>query len=238
MKFVATVATVLIAAAGVITFEACNKKETTTVEPTIIKNNRNPIANYDNNNGTMMYSFDLEKINKEFNEKVSKTNQDRYIVESIEILDEDPTDVETCPEIKIVVVDTEEETSTTTWFMDTFASKSVNSGNTIYFLDSEVDSGTYQFATSNNDGTFNVYSVVNGTIDSVSNELPCNSSWRPKWTISCTASNCTYCTKVKIGPHEWSCTQDCPPGGTCTSGNSVLVNIIVVVTPIIIGALI
>ncbi len=237
-KIVATVATLLIAAAGVITIEACNKKNETSVEPTTVQNYRKPLATYDHNHRTMTYSFDLEKINADFNRSVSKTNEGRYIVESIEILDDAPTDAEVCPKIKIVVIDTEEETSTTTWLMDAFATKNVNNGSTIYFLDIEVESGTYQFATSNNDGTFNVYSVVNGTIDSVSNELPCNSSWRPKWTISCTASNCTYCTKVKIGPHEWSCTQDCPPGGTCTSGNSVLVNIIVVVTPIIIGALI
>lgn len=37
MKFVAIMATLLIAAAGVITFEACNKTNKTSVEPTTVQ---------------------------------------------------------------------------------------------------------------------------------------------------------------------------------------------------------
>lgn len=224
-KFATAVVALLMVTAIVVTFEAC-RKTGETVEPTIVQNSRNPIAIYDHNTGAMTYSFDLEKLNHEFNKKVSRTSQDRYIIESIEILDEAPTDAGTNPEIKIVVIDTEEETSTTTWFMDTFAVKNVDNSNTIYFIDSEVESGTYQFATANDDGTFNVYSVVNGTIRSVSNELPCY-TWRPKWTISCTAVNCTHCDKIKIGPHNWSCTENCPSGGTCTRGPSWFLNFLI-----------
>ena len=236
MKLVATLATSLIAAAGVMTFEACNKKDKDSVEP-LVQNHRMPLATFDHNHGTMTYSFDLDKINADFNRSLSRTAENRYIVESIEILDDAPTDAEVCPEIKIVVIDTEEEASTTMWFMDTFAEKDVDGSNTVYFLDSEVESGNYVFATKNDDGTLNVYSVVDGTVDSVSNELPCN-AWRPKWTISCKATNCTHdCEKVKIGPHNWSCTE-CKNGGTCVRGTSILVDIIVAVIPVIIGAII
>ena len=152
MKLVATLATLLIAAAGVMTFEACNKKDKDSVEP-LVQNHRMPLATFDHNHGTMTYSFDLDKINADFNRSLSRTAENRYIVESIEILDDAPTDAEVCPEIKIVVIDTEEEASTTMWFMDTFAEKDVDGSNTVYFLDSEVESGNYVFATKNDDGT-------------------------------------------------------------------------------------
>ncbi len=208
-KIVATVATLLIAAAGVITIEACNKKNETSVEPTTVQNYRKPLATYDHNHRTMTYSFDLEKINADFNRSVSKTNEGRYIVESIEILDDAPTDAEVCPEIKIVVIDTEEETSTTTWLMDAFATKNVNNGSTIYFLDIEVESGNYAFATNNEDGTVVACQVVNGEINNIS--YASGEGWNPRWAISCKAKNRTNCRKIKVEPHFWSCTE-------CSSG--------------------
>ena len=215
MKFVATVATLLIAAAVVISFEACNKTNKTSVEPTTVQINRKPLATYDHNQGKMTYSFDLEKINADFNRSMSKTDENRYIVESIEIIDNDPSNAEVYPEIKIVIIDTEEETSTTTWLMDAFTTKNVNNGNTIYFLDIEVESGNYAFATNNTDGTIVACHVVNGEINNIS--YASGEGWNPRWAISCKGKNCTNCRKIKVEQHFWSCTE-------CTSGECIMGN--------------
>ena len=215
MKFVATVATLLIAAAGVITFEACNKTNKTSVEPTTVQINRKPVATYDHNQGTMTYSFDLEKINADFNRSMSKTNESRYIVESIEILDDDPTDAEVRPEIKIVVIDTEEEVFYSTWFMESFATKNVNSGNTYYYLDEDVEIGIYTFVSQDGD-VFYQYSVNGNNYSKQESNPAMYSSFRPKWTFTCRAANCQVgqCEKYKEGDYWYTCTP-CTGNGQC-----------------------
>lgn len=213
IKLVATLAILLIAATGVMTFEACNKKDKGSVEPAV-QNNRKPLATFDHNHGTMTYSFDLDKINADLNRSLSRTAEDRYIVESIEILDDAPTDAEVCPEIKIVVLDTEEEASGTVWLMKKFSQKVVEEDRTYYNIDKSVSIGDYDFAYRDNDRLIVV--KVNGNTISTHEEDVTIIDSLPKWLLFCKSCNCAECTK---NGSFWNagCNPCETPGGTCTS---------------------
>lgn len=220
-KFATAVVALVMVAAIVVTFEAC-RKTGKTVEPTIVQNSRNPIAIYDHNNGAMTYSFDLEKLNHEFNKKVSRTSQDRYIIESIEILDEAPTDAGTNPEIKIVVIDTEEEVSYSTWLMESFATKSVFDDNTCYYIDEDIVIGIYSFVSQDGD-VYYQYDVNGNSYSRKETNPAMYSSFRPKWTFTCRSTNCNVgeCEKVKIEDYHYTCSPCAGDGASCVRAGIV-----------------
>ena len=123
-----------------VAFFACNKeKEPAAQQPTEVEAARKPIATFDNATGQMTYHLDVSKVQQKINAcESARTGQDRYVVESILVLDNDPSDSDVLPEIKITILDTEEECSYTTWFMDYFTDKRVSPTSTSYYLDEEV----------------------------------------------------------------------------------------------------
>ena len=69
-----------------------------------------PIAIYNNEKGIMTYNFDAEMLTIKINEQFVARNEqpsNRYIVESVQILDSLPSNSNVKPEIKIVILDTE-----------------------------------------------------------------------------------------------------------------------------------
>lgn len=214
------VSTVIAVAVAALIIVGCRKENETS---NIIE--KQPIAKYNRENNTMSYYLDLNKISDNLNKETadSKGTTDRFLIESIEVIDEAYDDEEILPEIKVVIIDTEEEVSYTTWFIGDFTEKVVHNTITDYYLDSDVQKGKYEFASNNDDGTVSFCKVDNGKVevDVVDNEaLP----RVPKWTISCKAVNCTYCHKIKIQEHPnvWSCSE-CT-NGTCERGPSWFLN--------------
>ena len=117
-----------------------NKPDTEVVE-------RKPIAIYDNATGQMTNYFDLAEIQQKTNETLAaKTNTNKFVIESVQIEDSNPTDVSVNPEIRITILDTDEEVSYTMWYMEHFVDKKVNANQTHYYQNQEVDSGVYEFA--------------------------------------------------------------------------------------------
>ncbi len=128
---------------------ACTKEKETKVAQQATKTEevaRKPIATYDNATGQMTYHFDLNKVQQNMRDDLMvRSEQDRYVVEAILIEDSIPAELSVRPELKIIVLDTEEEVSYTMWFMESFVDKVVSDNNTNYYKNAEVYSGVYEF---------------------------------------------------------------------------------------------
>ena len=196
---------------------ACSKeKETKVAQQTTENNERKPIATYDNATGQMTYHFDMSEIQQKMNAgENAKTEQDRYLVESIVVLDNAPSDINVMPEIKITILDTEEECSYTTWCMDYFTDKRVSTTSTSYYLDEEVASKNFNCYTTN--GTNYQITFVNGGITITEDPSIPDYTFRPKWFFTCRSENCSNgnCEKIKLADYHYTCSDGCPPGGTC-----------------------
>lgn len=208
--------TLALAMAAVIFFACSKEKESNVVQQTTENNERKPIATYDNATGKMTYHFDMSEIQQKMNAvENAKTEQDRYVVESIVILDNAPSDIDVMPEIKITILDVEEECSYTTWCMDYFTDKRVSTTSTSYYLDEEVASKNFTCYTTN--GTNYQITFVNGGFTITEDPSLPDNAFRPKWFFTCRAENCSNgnCEKEKLGDYHYTCSDGCPSGGTC-----------------------
>ena len=111
-------------------------------------NHRNPIAVYDNNTRLITTLIDAEAINEK-NDKsffALKDDANRFVVESVEVLDSMPRNKNVNGEIKLTVLDTDDECSYSLWCMKSFVVKDVKEQQVDYYLDDNVASGNYNVA--------------------------------------------------------------------------------------------
>ena len=87
IKLLTILATLLIAAAGVMTFEACNKKES--INTTAIKK---PIAVKNANSDDVIYNVPLSKIQNVLDRYTASKGLGEVIVESWSIIDDGSTE--------------------------------------------------------------------------------------------------------------------------------------------------
>ncbi|MBR5781661.1 MAG: hypothetical protein IKY27_06720 [Bacteroidales bacterium] len=182
-----------------------------------------PIAVYNNETGIMTYNFDAEMLTIKINEQfATRSEQDRYIVESVQILDSLPSNARAQPEIKVVLLDTEDETSYSFWLMEFFTYKKISSSKTEYYLDDEVKSGIYEMASAHdgyiykyhiNGESYLAEKIVDPQFSTASEYI----AMAPRWFIDCIAVNCEVGECHKQGSF-WN--ADCgvctPPNSTCT----------------------
>lgn len=175
---------------------------------------RKSIAVFNHQNKEMKYSFDIDALNELY---YSNYRSDRYILESVTIIDNKPLDKDICPELKFVIVDTEKELTHTTWLMDYFLEKKVCSNKTEYYLDRDVENNNYQCLHYNSDGTFTIISVDDNNYTFETTDTPLY-QLRPKWWITCTkkGDHCkpSDCMKVEVANHYWGCAEG-SAGCTC-----------------------
>ena len=168
---------------------------------------RNALAVFNHQNREMKYSFDVEVLNDEYS---SKNKSNRYILESVTIVDDKPLEKNVRPELKIVIIDTDTETTHTTWLMDYFLEKKITAGKTEYYFDSDVENNNYQCLHYNSDGTFTVISVNDNNYNIETKDSPLYQI-RPKWWITCTkkGDHCkpSDCMKVKVADNYWGCSE-------------------------------
>ena len=184
-----------------VTVIACNKEKESNVvhqametDLVVIK----PIATFDNTTKQMICHYDLFEIQQNLNEETTtRTIQDRYVIESIQVLDSVPNDQSILPEVKITVFDTEEETAYTFWLMQNFTEKEVAQNETRYYVETGVRTGVYEFGYRIGEQYYIV--SVNGdnyVISEIDSSM-CMSSGLPKFLLWCRSENCTNeCTKT------------------------------------------
>ena len=195
MKRIKNVIVVAILAIITATVFGCKKEN----EVNVVSNEqylRKPIAVYDNNLGMITTLIDVEDLNTKFNESffTNKNLDNRFITESVEVLDSVPRNKDVAGEIKITVLDTEEDCSYSIWCMKSFVVKDVKEQQVDYYLDEDVANGNYDFAFKEGD-IFYVADFVGDSlsiyeVDSL--EYAC----RPKFAFMCKSKNCKdHCTK-------------------------------------------
>lgn len=123
---------------------SCDKETEKTVASEIIEPKGALLATFDNATQQMTCHIDMEMLQQKLNEQsVAKGEQERYVNESVEVIDSLPSDESVCAEVKYTLLDVEEECSYTIWLMKRFSEKIVRAAGTDYYLDSEVSSGSY-----------------------------------------------------------------------------------------------
>ena len=198
----------------------CKKEEKTNSDEST---SEKTIAVYDNKTGVMTYNFDAEMLTIKINEQLAtRGEQDRYIVESVQIIDSLPSNARVQPEIKVVILDTDDETSYSFWLMEFFTYKKISSSKTEYYLDDDVKSGVYEMASAHdgyiykfhiNGESYLAEKIVDPQFSTASEYI----AMAPRWFIDCVAVNCEVGECHKQGSF-WN--ADCgvctPPNSTCT----------------------
>lgn len=199
---------------------SCNKDDDDISNPTYQEpQNGKLLAVTDNNTGRTTYHFDIDRMNILLNEKLcSKASSDRYVVESMTIIDSMPLVRDFNPEIKIVLFDTDNEVTYSTWLSGFYTNKVISGQKTTYYLSSEVSAKNYEFAFYENDELHVVR--VNGDTYSIERKDPASyAPFRPKWSFTCRATNCSIgeCEKVPtgLGNHHYTCSPCTSPGSKC-----------------------
>lgn len=207
----------LLTGVMMLTTSCKNEEKTNSDESTSEK----AIAVYDSKTGVMTYNFDAETLTIKINDQfATRGEQDRYIVESVQILDSLPSNARVQPEIKVVLLDTEDETSYSFWLMEFFTYKKISSSKTEYYLDDEVKSGIYEMASAHdgyiykyhiNGESYLAEKIVDPQFSTASEYI----AMAPRWFIDCIATNCLVGECHKQGSF-WN--ADC---GVCTPPNSI-----------------
>ena len=111
-------------------------------------NNRSPIAVYDNNTGLITTLIDAEAINEKIDESFLglKDDANRFVIESVEVLDSVPRNKNVNGEIKLTVLDTDDECSYSLWCMKSFIVKDVKEQQVDYYLDDNVANRNFNVA--------------------------------------------------------------------------------------------
>lgn len=209
-KIVAVVATLLIAAAGVITIQSCKKDKPNDITISNDIDNRELLAVYDNTTETMTQLINIEKLQQKIN--VYRNSSDRFVIESVLILDSAPCDSTVYPELKISILDTETESSYNIWHMKKYIEKSVKNDRTEYYTDKSVLSGNYTFGYTWDGRYYTVNVNPNGF---TTNEIDQSQiEMLPRWTLVCLSVNCTNAC-VKSGSFWNAHCESCTPPGQC-----------------------
>ena len=216
-------ATLMVALIVAVVCVACNKDKETPVqeannnsenEPNTEVVERKPIAVFDKNTGVMTTLIDINSLNAQMKEfYASRGDTDRYVIESVEVLDTVPYDKNVTGEIKIIILDTEDECSYSIWCMKSYTIKDVKEHRVDYYVDEIVASGNFDFAFKSIDRYF-VANFDGNTISAHEVDPECF-SLNPKIMMYCKSLNCEdRCVKAGSSWHAY-CKQ-CPlPNGSC-----------------------
>lgn len=189
---------------------SCNKDKLNDITINNDIDDRELLAVYDNTTETMTQLINIEKLQQKIN--VNKTTSDKFVIESVLILDSVPCDSAVLPELKISILDTENETSYSIWYMKKYIEKNVKNGRTEYYTDKSVLSGNYTFGYTW-DGRFYTVSVnPNGFTTNEINQSQIE--MLPRWTLICLSVNCSEACE-KTGSFWNAHCKSCTLPGQC-----------------------
>ena len=175
---------------------------------------RNPIAVYDNNSGMITTLINVEALTTKFNKSflTNKNLDNCYVAESVEVLDSMPYNKDVRGELKITLLDTEEECSYSIWCMKDYVVKDVKEQQVDYYLDENVENGNYDFAFKEGE----LYYAADFVGDSLSIHQIDSLDYgcRPKILFICKSRNCEdLCSKGGKWYSSWC--RRCPTDGDC-----------------------
>lgn len=179
------------------TIIACNKeKETNLTQQSTEETSCKLIATFDHSTDRMTYHFDILEMQQKLNEETAtKTIQDRYVIETVQMLDSVPLNQSVLPEVKITVLDTEEEASYTMWLMRAFTEKEVRQDVTNYYAESSITTGVFEFGFRHENKYYKVSVNGDNFVTTEIDQLEFSNNL-PKIFLWCRRDNCaTECTK-------------------------------------------
>ena len=206
----------MVAAIVAVVLVGCKKeKETPKTETNDSNVQRKPIAVFDNNSELITTFINTEAVNKKLKESffVHKDNANRFVVESVEVLDSVPHNKDVKGEIKFTILDTEEECSYSIWCMKGYVVKDVKEQQVDYYLDENVENGNYDFAFKEG----NTYYAADFVGDSLSiHEIDSlDFGCRIRILFICKSENCgDQCSKAGSWYSNW-CRICRLPNGKC-----------------------
>ena len=209
----------MVAAIVAVVLVGCKKeKETPKTETNDSNVQRKPIAVFDNNSELITTFINTEAVNKKLKESffVHKDNANRFVVESVEVLDSVPHNKDVKGEIKFTILDTEEESSYSVWCMKSFIVKDVNEQKVEYYLDENVANGNFNIAFEEGD-TYYVADFIGDSL-SIHEVGPLEYGSCPWYIFTCRSTNCANsCDKQGTALHAYC--KPCPysNGGECNS---------------------
>ena len=165
-KFRFTMGTLILAMMAT-TFMACNKeKESSVVQQTTGTEDvvRKPIATFDKKKGGIIYHVFPDHLQRLMSLETSYSKSfDKYIISSLEIVD--GLSYTDAPILKIVILDTENETSNSVFLLDIFVTSEDNEDYVCYYLSENVKNGQYSFASqSEEDGCRYLLTIENAEL--------------------------------------------------------------------------
>ena len=184
---------------------ACSKDKDQINQQQIAKeqNQRKPIATLDKNTGNLTYGFSIEELQDEFNKQFFAKDDDRFVLESVEVLDSLVVEDSVVSGLKFVVLDTKAETSISIWTSDAFIERVIDNDSIHYYLSDDITDGDFSFI---NYGDAIVKVDVSGFhLDTIT---PSEQTSGPLWCISCENNHCTSgCNLRPTMSLSWTCSE-------------------------------
>lgn len=169
------------------------------------QNERIPIAIMNNQTGEICYTIEYDEIASAINSTFAKNNRnaENYVLESYRIVDDG--DIQSA--LEIVILDIDEEVSTTLWYLDGFLEKVIDPTQTTYYFDSNLRNGNFSYLLSDGQ-TYYILNIQDWQL-SVEEIDDIATSNRPRPTgITCTAHNCSSssCIAYRDANGDYGCT--------------------------------
>ena len=200
---------------------ACKKEKSTEVALQTAETEEitsNPIATFDNASGEIRTFVDPVLLTEKLNESYFiKGESNPYVVESVSVLDTMPRNTDVGAEIKITLLDAEEECSYSIWCMKSFVVKDVKEQQVDYYLEDNVANGNFDLAFKEG-STYYVANIVGDSL-SIHEIDSLDFGCRPWIVFICRSKNCeNKCEKTGSWYNAWCCR--CPfPNADCVEKN-------------------
>ena len=143
---------------------ACSKEKEPDVAQQVTETEevvRKPIATYDKTTGKMTYHVGIDQLQSSVDSfTLSAKDEDEYVVESWQILEDDPSGL---PYLKFVLLNIHDESSLSIYLFDHFIEKQEDSNGIEFMLSEDVASGNYFYCITPKVGVCYVVIVKNGS---------------------------------------------------------------------------
>ena len=201
-----------------VAFFACSKeKEPAAQQPTEVEAARKPIATFDNATGQMTYHVSVEQLQEAMDRQ---TNEDRFVIESWEIMDDANGDIPLT--LKLVMLDTENEVSITTYLVERFVEKLSYDNVVNYFISDDFASGNYSYYEYSDDRKLHLITVKHNKVFSIEEVENSNRVQNSGYTVTCTGKDCKEkgCAMYRDDDGYLGCTPCGTSNGHCTRTES------------------
>lgn len=184
-RIFAIVALLAVIVSSVVVFQACKKDEVSKNTPITESTKLVPIAVKNLKTGVVKYEISALDIQNSVN--YFEKNNDRYIVESIKIIEND--DDHSKDGLQYTIMDTELESTSTTFMSYDFFNIEHSGDELSYFLDNDIVNGNFSYVDRSTDGDY-LITVSNFCITNIEKLSSNDKAPRPRVKVTCEGRNC------------------------------------------------